>query len=63
MAEEKECNCDKPEILAQNPEGCTLNQVIKCHGDEPFKVIIERSCGSGSGCGCGCGHGEAEKKA
>ncbi|MFX0070506.1 MAG: hypothetical protein ACFFAO_05380 [Candidatus Hermodarchaeota archaeon] len=38
---EHECDCDKPEIRDKSPEGCTLNQIIKCHGDQPLKNIIK----------------------
>ncbi len=37
----KECNCDHPEISKGKPENCTLNQVIECHGDQPFREILK----------------------
>lgn len=38
---EEECDCDCPEIKEKHPEGCTLNQVIKCHGDQPINDILK----------------------
>lgn len=35
------CACDHPEISKGHPEGCTLNQVIKCHGDQPISEIFK----------------------
>ncbi len=43
-----EVNCDHLEILKNFPCGCSLNQIIKCHGDDPFKGIAQKVCG----CGC-----------
>ena len=30
----EKCDCSHPEIKENHPEGCTLNQVIKCHGEQ-----------------------------
>ncbi|MHA1491699.1 MAG: hypothetical protein ACTSRI_18840 [Promethearchaeota archaeon] len=38
---EHECECDRPEISKDHPGGCTLNQIIKCHGDQPLKDILK----------------------
>ncbi len=38
---DQKCNCTHPEISKGNPENCTLNQIIKCHGDQPFKDILK----------------------
>lgn len=35
-----ECNCPEHENSKEKQEDCTLNQVIKCHGDEPLKEIL-----------------------
>ena len=32
---------DKPEIKETHPEGCTLNQIIKCHGDQPINELLK----------------------
>ena len=38
----EECNCDKPEIKEKFPNGhCSLNQIIKCHGDQPIDEIFK----------------------
>ena len=38
----KKCECDKPEIKDSFPRGCcSLNQIIKCHGDQPFDEILK----------------------
>ena len=39
--EEKRCECDKPEIKEMYPEGCSLNQVIKCHGDQSINELLK----------------------
>lgn len=31
---EKECACDKPEIRDSFKEGCSREQIIKCHGKD-----------------------------
>jgi hypothetical protein len=36
-----ECACDKPKIKEGSPKGCTLNQIIKCHGDQPIEEIFK----------------------
>ena len=38
---EEECNCTSPKIKEEHPQGCTLNQIIKCHGDQPIKEILK----------------------
>ena len=35
------CDCIHPEISKGNPSNCTLNQVIKCHGDQPLNEILK----------------------
>jgi len=40
IKESEECACDKPDIKENHPQGCTLNQVIKCHGDQPISEIL-----------------------
>ena len=36
------CACNKPEIKGSFPEGCcSLNQIIKCHGDMPINELIK----------------------
>ena len=42
MSEHKS-KCDHPDIKAEHKEGCTLNQMIKCHGNEPFKDLLKRT--------------------
>ena len=39
-----ECDCSHPEISKGKPEDCTLNQVIKCHGDQPMREIFKCHC-------------------
>ena len=39
--ETEECECDKLEIKNKHPEGCTLNQIIKCHGDQPINELLK----------------------
>ena len=42
IKEMEECECDKPEIKAKFPRGsCSLNQIIKCHGDQPIDEILK----------------------
>ena len=38
---DEECKCTSPEIKKNHPQGCTLNQVIKCHGDQPLNEILK----------------------
>jgi len=40
---EPKSKCDHPEIKAEHKEGCSLNQMIKCHGNEPFKDLLKRT--------------------
>ena len=35
------CECDRPDIKENHPKGCTLNQVIKCHGDQPIEELLK----------------------
>ncbi len=37
----EECACDKPEIKENFPEGCSLNQIIKCHGDQSINELLK----------------------
>ncbi len=37
----EECDCTQPEIKQQHPNGCTLNQIIKCHGDQPINELLK----------------------
>ena len=37
----EDCVCDKPDIKKNFPKGCTLNQILKCHGDEPIEEIFK----------------------
>lgn len=30
----EDCECDKPEIRDSFKEGCSKEQIIKCHGEE-----------------------------
>ena len=41
LKESKECACDKPEIKESHTEGCTLNQFMKCHGDQPINELLK----------------------
>jgi hypothetical protein len=42
MKEVNECTCDKPEIKNKFPDGnCSLNQIIKCHGDQPINELLK----------------------
>ncbi len=36
-----DCNCDKAEIKKNFPKGCSLNQIIKCHGEQPIEEIFK----------------------
>jgi hypothetical protein len=36
----KKCDCSHPEIKETHPEGCTLNQIIKCHGEQPINKLL-----------------------
>ena len=39
--EEKGCECTKPEIKEKYPEGCSLNQIIKCHGEQSINELFK----------------------
>lgn len=42
IKESKGCNCDKPEIKEKFTGGyCSLNQIIKCHGDQPIDELFK----------------------
>ncbi len=32
--------CSYPEIKEKHPSGCSLNQIIKCHGDQPLSKLL-----------------------
>ncbi|MBD3194492.1 MAG: hypothetical protein GF317_05510 [Candidatus Lokiarchaeota archaeon] len=35
------CACDKPHIKEKfEGRNCSLNQIIKCHGDQPIDELI-----------------------
>jgi len=38
---EEGCECSHPEIKEKHPSGCSLNQVIKCHGDQPLSELFK----------------------
>jgi len=40
LKEVEGCNCTKPEIKERFPTGCSLNQIIKCHGDQPIGELL-----------------------
>lgn len=35
------CDCDHPEILERHPNGCTLNQIMKCHGEQSINELFK----------------------
>ncbi len=37
---EETCDCSYPEIKEKHPSGCTLNQIIKCHGAQPLSELL-----------------------
>jgi hypothetical protein len=41
IKETEKCVCDKLEIKEKHPQGCTLNQIIKCHGDQPINELLK----------------------
>lgn len=42
IKQSEECECDKPEIRDEFPNGCcSLNQIIKCHGDQPLDGLLK----------------------
>lgn len=41
LKETEDCECDKPEIKINHPEGCTLNQIIKCHGEQSINEFLK----------------------
>ena len=38
---EEECDCTYPEIKEKHSYGCSLNQIIKCHGDQPLNELLK----------------------
>ena len=38
---EEEWDCIYPEIKEKHPCGCSLNQIIKCHGDQPLNELLK----------------------
>ena len=36
-----DCECNSPEIKEKHLKGCTLNQIIRCHGDEPLENLLK----------------------
>ncbi|MFW9773110.1 MAG: hypothetical protein ACFFEO_13225 [Candidatus Thorarchaeota archaeon] len=44
IKEVNECACDKPEVKDKFPGGhCSLNQIIKCHGDQPINELLKHA--------------------
>ncbi len=41
IKETEGCGCDKAEIKEKHLQGCTLNQIIKCHGDQPINELFK----------------------
>lgn len=41
LKEVEECDCIEPEIKEKFPNGCSLNQIIKCHGDQPIGDLLK----------------------
>lgn len=41
IKQSEQCKCDKLEIKSEFPKGCSLNQIIKCHGDQPLSEIFK----------------------
>ncbi|TXT63311.1 MAG: hypothetical protein BAJALOKI3v1_390004 [Promethearchaeota archaeon] len=35
----EECECDKPEIRATFKQGCSKEQIIKCHGKKYLESL------------------------
>lgn len=35
----EECECDKPEIRDSFKEGCSREQIVKCHGKEYLEKL------------------------
>jgi len=38
----EECECDKPEIRATFKEGCSKEQIIKCHGKDYYEKGVSK---------------------
>jgi len=38
---EEECECTHLDIKEKHQKGCTLNQIIKCHGDQPISELLK----------------------
>ncbi|MBD3214564.1 MAG: hypothetical protein GF311_18280 [Candidatus Lokiarchaeota archaeon] len=42
VKESEGCACDKPDIKEKFDGGhCSLNQIIKCHGDQPIDELFK----------------------
>jgi len=41
LKEIEDCDCSNPEIKVKHPSGCTLNQILKCHGDQSIGEILK----------------------
>ena len=41
LKESEGCNCTHPEISEGHPENCTLNQIIRCHGNQPLNELLK----------------------
>ena len=42
IKETEDCDCDKPDVKDGFPQGCcSLNQIIKCHGDQPIDELLK----------------------
>lgn len=41
LKEIEDCDCSYPEIKNKHPSGCTLNQILKCHGDQPIGELLK----------------------
>jgi len=38
---DEDCTCEKPDIKEKHPNGCSLNQILKCHGDQPIGELLK----------------------
>ncbi|MFO7795416.1 MAG: hypothetical protein ACQERB_14370 [Promethearchaeati archaeon] len=38
----EECECDKPEIRETFKEGCSREQIIKCHGKDYYEKGVSK---------------------
>ncbi len=37
----EECDCSHPDILEKHPNGCSINQIIKCHGEQSIDELFK----------------------